>query len=220
MKRNLLIIIAAVAMMTSVAGCGAEKESASDNNAAVTVHEVVAPKEIEIVPMQEIIDADVTSAKVQIGNNIVVKLPITLEKLIEMGATVPDDINPVNEVVNANSGKRIELSIENFKFSSYYWNETDNRAQLKDCVVNSTANLGEGDYWENDDYIVLPKGIKVGSSVTELKSAYGEPSAEDLDRMEYQFGKNLFKFDIDLEKQTITKILYDCTGTHCGWLIQ
>lgn len=212
MKKIFATALAALFMTATITGCGPTKEENGNTTGTNNAETGEEHKEIEIVPTQEILDADMESFKVQIGNDFIVELPITLEKLMEKGVVIPDDVNPINEIVRKGTSETLDVTINGLTcqlgfgiFGEEY------ELQLKDCTLKS---LDSGLYTGRYCPFVLPKGIKVGSTMDELKAAYGEPDSSELDYCEYNFyssDKTLrigTMFHFDIEKQVLTNISY------------
>lgn len=215
MKKIFVTALAALLMTAAFTGCGANEATDNNSTESDTV-EVVDPKEIDLVPTQEILDADIESCKIQLGNDVILELPITLEKLMQMGATIPDDINPVNEILAQGRGTSIDVTINGNTYELGFDIFGDAyQLQLKDCSITG----GDTGYFP----FIMPKGIKVGSTVEDVKAAYGEPEREYLDSFSYNFtwdigkknsnGKDMqqrihIAFYIDIEKHIVNKISF------------
>lgn len=174
MKKIFATALAALLMTATITGCGPTKEENGNTTGTNNAETGEEHKEIEIVPTQEILEADISSCKVQIGNDLIVELPITLEKLMSMGATVPDDVDPENDIVDSglHGSKNVTLNISGNLYSFIFYNNTDKNIKLKDCVC-----IGVWDKIERNNYTaqcVLPGGIRVGSTREEVKDVYGE----------------------------------------------
>ncbi len=53
-----------------------------------------------------------------------------------------------------------------------------------------------------DDMVSTPKGISIGSSANDAKTAYGKPDVEDSSSMQFKKGELVLKFRVESEKIT------------------
>ncbi|WP_156036751.1 hypothetical protein [Ruminococcus sp. HUN007] len=241
MKKNIILaLIMAASMTATMTSCGKTGEEVSNGTeqssyneamgiidsevtgAVVTPHDVIAPEALDIEPTQEILDADIDSCKIQLGNKVYT-LPVTLQTLLDDGATITNGVNPINDVVDAannalgsHRGITVAFSVDSMLYEGSFWNYFEEKKQAKDCFLcdTSSSNL--------TNRVIYAKGIRIGSSIDELKSAWGEPTIDDLNEYyyydEYSYlddgkydatgQKYSYKILIDLEKQTITDIVY------------
>ena len=239
MKKNIILaLILAASMTMAMTSCGKTGEEVSNGveqssyndavgiidpevtAAVVTPHEVIAPEALDIEPTQEILDADIDSCKIQLGNKVYT-LPVTLQTLLDDGATITNGVNPINDVVDAannggHSGITVAFSVDSMLYEGTFWNYFEEKKQAKDCFLCDTSSRNL------TNRVIYAKGIRIGSSIDELKSAWGEPTKDDLNEYyyydEYRYlydgehgttgQKYSYKILIDLEKQTITDIVY------------
>ncbi len=244
LKKNIILaLILAASMTMAMTSCGKTGEEVSNGveqssyneavgiiapevtAAVVTPHEVIAPEALDIEPTQEILEADIDSRKIQLGNKVYT-LPITLQTLLDDGATITNDVNPINDAVDASNialGRfytaDVELSLDNVGYKFHPTNYLEKKVQLKDCIIDNTESRND----EIINNVIYPKGIRIGSSIDELKSAWGEPTTDDLNSYTYSerysylddgkydatANKYYYIIRIDLEKQTITDIVYN-----------
>ena len=237
MKRKaLLSMIIAMGICAAFTGCGKTDDEVSNGTeqpsyneamgiidsevtgAVVTPHDVIAPEAFDIEPTQEILEADMDSFKVQLGNKVYT-LPVTLQTILDDGATITNDVNPINEVVYPGFGGYVELTIDNVPYALRFENEFENDKQLKDCILD---DIFENDGETKQKNVILPKGIREGTSVADLKAKWGEPNGGSLDQLSYMqkykhphkivgeyTGEGIkywYIFNIDIEKQIITTI--------------
>lgn len=211
-KKTFLSIIMAIGICVSMTGCGSTSNGAADAPSAKE------GKVKELKATDEILEADIYSQKVQLGNQVVT-FPVTLDELISIGAEVENDINPINYILEPGYSNTAELNIDGWTYILWFHNYTDKmegqerqRLQFKDCISDCTYayKLISSDsfdtYMECNDNIIFPKGVKSGMSVDELKSAWGEPDSEDLDELIYKKSDMNYCIKIDLEKQVISTI--------------
>lgn len=224
LKKNIILaLIMAASMTATITSCGKSGEEVSSKpaqevsngteqssyNEAMGIDEALTEAETEaeveevvIEPTQEILDADIDSCKLQLGNKVYT-LPVTLQTLLDDGATIVNDVNPINDVISGMEGDYVEFIINNQEYYVCFWNLTIDKKQIKDCFMVDTFPYQEEKIINNN--IIYPKGIKVGSTVEELKAAWGEPTKDDLNELNYI---DKYTVSIDLEKQLITDIHY------------
>ena len=223
LKKNIILaLILAASMTATMTSCGKTGEEVSNGteqpsyNEAMGIDEAVteaeteveteavteAEEEVVIEPTQEILDADIDSCKLQLGNKVYT-LPVALQTLLDDGATIVNDVNPINDVIGGIEGDYIEFILDNQEYYVCFWNLSIDKKQIKDCFMVDTFPYQEEKIINNN--IIYPKGIKVGSTVEELKAAWGEPTKDDLNELNYI---DKYTVSIDIEKQLITDIDY------------
>lgn len=232
-------MIVAVSICAAITGCGKTDEEVSNgteqpsyneamgiiDSEVVTPHNVIAPEALDIEPTQEILEADIDSRKIQLGNKVYT-LPVTLQTLLDDGAIITNDANPINEVCDAwkttvwSYNRIVQFSIDQIQYDLVFYNRSNEKKQVKDCLLTDT-DVSSSDSVKN--LVIYPKGIRIGSSIAELKSAWGEPTIDDLNKYfyydEYSYldekgetqhtNKYSYSISVDLEKQTITDIVYE-----------
>ena len=147
------------------------------------------------------------------------QFPIPLQKLLDDGAVITNDADPVNDVLEKRESggnlKDVEFIIDEKKYTLTFSTPVDfapGRIQLKDCFANDP----DYDFSKIDRDIIYAKGIKVGSTVDELKRAWGEPTEDNLDKLVYTLPVEFneykaecrYEINIDLESQTINTIIH------------
>ena len=227
LKKNIILaLIMAASMTATITSCGKSGEEVSSKPAqevsngteqssyndamgieeTITETEAITEAEVEeeavIEPIQEILDADIDSCKVQLGNKVYT-LPVTLQTLLDDGATIVNDVNPFNDVLDSLQGDYVEFVKDDQKYYVCFFNLSSNKKQIKDCFMADTSPYQVDTKINNN--IIYSKGIKVGSTVEELKAAWGEPTEDDLNELNYN---DKYFVSIDLEKQLITDIYY------------
>ncbi|MBQ5988809.1 MAG: hypothetical protein IJL67_04890 [Oscillospiraceae bacterium] len=225
MKKNIILaLILAASMTMAMTSCGKTGEEVSNGteqssyNEAIGIDEAVTEAETEaeveevvIEPTQEILAADIDSWKIQIGNKVYT-LPVTLQTLLDDGAVILDNTNPISDVIGAHSGDGVIFSMDDKEYDLYFENYSEDRKQIKDCYAYLT-------YINKSENFIFPKGIRVGVTVADLKNAWGEPTEDNLDELRYiEYYKRVgestthqkYRYDveIDLEQQTITGISF------------
>ncbi|WP_044973745.1 hypothetical protein [Ruminococcus sp. HUN007] len=236
MKKNaILALIMAASMTATITSCGKSGEEVSSKPAqevsngteqssyndamgiekTITETEAITEAEVEeeavIEPTQEILAADIDSWKIQIGNKVYT-LPVTLQTLLDDGAVILDNTNPISDVIGAHSGGGVIFSMDDKEYDLYFENYSEDRKQIKDCYAYLT-------YINKSENFIFPKGIRVGVTVADLKNAWGEPTEDNLDELRYiEYYKRVgestthqkYRYDveIDLEQQTITGISF------------
>ena len=200
MKKNaILALIMAASMTIAMTSCGTADEEVSNGteqpsyNEAMGIDEAVteAKEEIVIEPAKEILDAELADNKIQLGNKVY-KLPVTLQTLLDDGAVILDNTSPVNDIVQTRQS--VELSIDDIKYQLYFSNENEEATQIKDCFAEEAGFDSAIPY-----NVIFAKGIKIGSTIDELKAAWGEPTENNLNSLRY----------IDYDKHKYIKDGYD-----------
>lgn len=214
MKKNaILALIMAASMTIAMTSCGKTDEEVSSGteqpsyNEAMGIDGAVTEAEKAIIePVKEILDSDLSSNKIQLGNHVFT-LPVKLEDILNSGATVTNDSDPVNDIIKDLGSYCVEFNLDgfnyllpfkntNFKGSTYY------PVQLKDCFNFS-------DISDDNNNVIFPKGIRTGSTVDEMKTYWGEPTTDNLDECAYALDGISYYVSIDFEKKIITKIKYN-----------
>ena len=227
MKKNAIYaLILAVSMTAAMTSCGPKEEISNGTeqpsyNEAMGIDDKTEEKEEEVViePTQEILDAELADNKVQLGTHVY-QFPIPLQKLLDDGAVITNDADPVNDVLeqypNGSEAKCVEFSIDEKKYNLYFTPplglDSGSRVQLKDCFADDP----DYDFSKTDHDIIYAKGIRVGSTVDELKRAWGEPTEDNLDKLVYTLPVEFneykaecrYEINIDLESQTINTIIH------------
>ena len=226
MKKNAIYaLILAVSMTAAMTSCGPKEEISNGTeqpsyNEAMGIDDKTEEKEEEVViePTQEILDAELADNKVQLGTHVY-QFPIPLQKLLDDGAVITNDADPVNDVLEKRESggnlKDVEFIIDEKKYTLTFSTPVDfapGRIQLKDCFANDP----DYDFSKIDRDIIYAKGIKVGSTVDELKRAWGEPTEDNLDKLVYTLPVEFneykaecrYEINIDLESQTINTIIH------------
>ncbi|MBR3025742.1 MAG: hypothetical protein IKH71_14980, partial [Oscillospiraceae bacterium] len=106
MKKNAIYaLILAVSMTAAMTSCGPKEEISNGTeqpsyNEAMGIDDKTEEKEEEVViePTQEILDAELADNKVQLGTHVY-QFPIPLQKLLDDGAVITNDADPVNDVL-------------------------------------------------------------------------------------------------------------------------
>ena len=196
LKKNIILaLILAASMTMAMTSCGKTGEEVSNGveqssyndavgiiapevtAAVVTPHEVIAPEALDIEPTQEILDASPDSKKIQLGNHVFT-LPVKLDDILNSGAVVTNDVDIINCILEGWGSEYVEFKIDGCNYSLPFKNADFSEQQLK-------AQLKDGSnfYYNSEDgngIIILPKGISVGSTVDELKAAWGKPTTDNI----------------------------------------
>lgn len=196
----------------SMAGCGATNKETSETlkSGKTEVKELKAT--------DEILNADIYSQKLQLGNSVVT-FPVLLSDLLDLGAEITNDVNPETEIIEPRYSKGVELNIDDWIYTFSFRNNTgfgdsteeSKRLLLKDCICDYSYFIctdgGTSSTKFNKD-IIYPKGVRPGMSVSDLKAAWGEPTETDINKYMYYSGHSAFEIIIDLEKEIISEEIY------------
>ena len=203
MKKNTITtIILALGLCASMTGCGAEKENTPDSAGTGAVAEIKEQK-----ATSEILDADIYSKKVQLGNQVFT-LPVALEDIIASGAVVTDtEVHPTDAVYSTQTYTTIKLDIDGFSYSLPFIKTIDiaeETIQLNKAKLDSLMDCKQD--------LILPKGMKIGMTTEELVSAWGKPS-NDVETYpdtyiykESDESRDIVRFHIDMNTNTIENI--------------
>lgn len=211
-KKNIITLILALGLCTSMTGCGAEKENTSDSVGTASSESVSEVK--EQTATQEILDADIYSKKVQFGDTVFI-LPITLEELITGGAVVTDTEQSLSDMIQPTTyTSPLKMRIDGFDYSFQFvkiteLNEdgTDPSLPLSKCTLDMIIeSIGN-----NKQDMILPKGIKKGMTVDELTASWGEPT----DYSESYPDSYVYKENPDSDEYVAFKINLDTKIIEC-----
>ncbi len=202
-KKTFLSIIVAIGICVSMTGCGSTSNGAAD---ALSSKE---GKVKELKATDEILEADIYSQKIQFGNTVLT-LPITLEEVIASGAVVTDTEVKPTDIIYDSYYHGINLDIDGWSYRLSFIKKAElvdgsvPNILLKECTMDFLP--------EFEQEVIMPKGIKLGMSLSELKNAWGEPtnySESYPDSYVYKKNQNTdnyISFKIDLETETIEMI--------------
>lgn len=225
MKKNAIFaIILAVSMTAAMTSCGPKEEISNGTeqpsyNEAMGIDDKTEEKEEEVViePTQEILDAELADKKVQLGTHVY-QFPIPLQKLLDDGAVITNGADPATDILekDENGGsenKNVEFILDEKNYTLQFSPLNAGRIQLKDCVAADQSDY----YLENPNVdIIYAKGIRVGSTVEEIKNAWGDPTEDNLDEYRYNINviendyevEYLFDIKIDLQNQIAKEIAF------------
>ncbi len=229
LKKNIILaLILAVSMTVAMTSCGPKEEASSPETPALQsseeqYNEVVTEAEEEVViePTQEILDAELTDKKVQLGTHVY-QFPITLQKLLDDGAVITNDVDPDNDEM-IDGLKDVEFIIDEKKYTLWFQSLNQERLQLKDCVAIDAAKYSPysvngipSSYYDENlkNNIIYAKGIRIGSTVEELKNAWGEPKEDGIENIRYEIeiveGEYLvtYVYEFCIEKKMIKTITF------------
>ncbi len=232
MKKEALAFIIAAGMMSVMTGCGSQKTDDVSNgteqpsyNEAVTenqnaeetenIEETEVEEEVVIEPTQEILDAELADNKVQLGNHVI-QFPISFQDFIDKGVVLTSEDNPNTEIVEPNQGAGFSFVLDGKDYYSFADNIEEKRLQMKDCLVRGVAHENHIDIISD---AIFAKGIRIGSTIDELKSVWGEPNEDFVDFYEYYQERELensrvneyvYTVYLDLETETIRFIDFSC----------
>ena len=226
-KNDILALIIAASLTTVMTSCGPKEEANSTETPALQSSEAQynetvteAEEEVVIEPTQEILDADIDSCKIQLGNKVYT-LPVKLQTLLEDGATITNDVNPESDILEPGlySGRYVRFIMDGKEYGITFKmpGENKNKLLLKDGVATS-IRPGISDDTVYCINVIFPKGIKIGSSIDEVKAILGTPTEENLDCIVYELLKENDKNSgyrlevyLDLETKNVKAINYDYT---------
>lgn len=145
----------------------------------------------EIVPTDEILNADMYANTYQLGNTVF-SFPISVKDFIAAGATLKNGKDPAVQVVGKNSNsEKFEFLIDNYVFTAHIHNKTDEAKYLTDfnidAVYTGVIYVGNGNviFPKSKESVVFPGGIMKGSTIAELDEKWGEPQIDELDKRTY-----------------------------------
>ena len=203
-KKTFLSIIVAIGICVSMTGCGSTSNGAAD---ALSSKE---GKVKELKATDEILEADIYSQKIQFGNTVLT-LPITLEEVIARGDVVNHkEVKPTDMINTSAYYTGIELNFDGWNYRLSFIRKAEPvdgsvpNIPLKECTMDALQDF--------EQEVIMPKGIKIGMSLSELKNAWGEPtnySESYPDSYIYkknQNSDNYILFKINLETETIDSI--------------
>ncbi len=188
--KKLLAALTALTMAVSFAACGendetqsgeadgttAFEENAENDSEEETTAETDAAEEEEdeiIEPTDEILEADMYSGKVQIGDHVF-QMPIQFQDLIDAGATFKSMGNKIDidsTVIDAGDHESFSAIFDGGKDYGIFitvYNNSDGRALLKDCEGSWNGQFFTDSIFEDCKEIIFPKGIRVGSTEDEM----------------------------------------------------
>jgi|GEM_PF-6079228 len=206
-KNAILALILAGTMTAAMTSCGPKEdipngtEQPSYNEAMGIDDKTEEKEEVVIEPTQEILDAELSESKVQLGNKVYT-MPLTLQKLLDDGAVITNGADPISDVIGKWESKDVDLQIDGAVYTIGFSIIGDQiKIQLKDGATDY--------YYKNTNTnTIYAKGIRVGSTIDELKKAWGEPSQNNADEIYYYDADFTYDYGIglDLKNQTITYI--------------
>ena len=123
---------------------------------------------------QEILDAPMYKQVMQIGNTVL-NAPFTLQDVLDAGATIRDNKYTPEYLMNVGDEVSVKLAIGDGEVRMYFQNISDTTCSLKDAVGVGGGELGTE---IKSSSIYLPGGIHVGSSLSEVQSAWGTADGE------------------------------------------
>lgn len=141
-------------------------------------------------PTSGILAADTFDPILQVGNTVVT-LPTAYSDLIASGAENVDTKYNDTYLVDAGAYHIVSFNVGDTQFKAHVHNDTDDRIQIKDCLLKSI-------YSTQGEALFYPGGVHVGMALDELTAAWGEPS-EDLsknheDKLTYRYVQYPFDY--------------------------
>lgn len=224
MKKRILL---SFLVILTVCGCGNQKVNA-DKDVQVSESEQIVEEEVIVKTFkakEEILNAELGSGLVQIGDTIV-SIPTQVKEITEQtnAEYISIDYNPdimSNEfLVSADDGAVIaRLYFPDAECTAVYYSEG-----AKEGVV-SAGDLHVMELRDiTSENIFLPKGIKIGMTLTDMQEMFGDALelgyAEDEETLEY---KVRFLIDdqnvIDSCSECYTSYsVLECPSEFCGFL--
>ena len=189
-KTVLASTVLAACICTIFVSCSKNEQSVNDQLSVKTDSKASEPKkssikrnkepdEFGIIVSDKIFEADIFSKKLQLGNSVFTFPKIPVSELLAANASF-DRIDPEKLIVKSGDSRNSDIIIDGKTYSFRFVNYTDEDQLIKDCVAECTQNwiIDDYDLRKGQDYI-CPKGIRIGSTLDELLSAYGDPTYKD-----------------------------------------
>lgn len=199
---------------------GIEKIEKDDKAVTDSKTETAPEKESKTLePLPEILSAELYSRTIQVGEHIVT-FPIVASDFFALGAELDNGKDPSKQVVAASEKNALgqyitnsyDVKIDGYKYSISVWNSTDSNQFLTDLPISRIYG----------DDLILPKGIRKGSTVEELDEKWGEATLDNLNSRYYykdyvhstysnkdeDFNGNSYNLTLDLDAGIIKTLSY------------
>lgn len=160
MKKIIIATLLSMSMFTMFAGCGSSSSSSASN-------EPVKLEASEYADLSE----DLFSYEIKL-DGVKYTLPADYSEFNSNGWALSDEDSQKTVASGLYLQDRFDLTKDEKKIKSQIMNAgTGASDKLTDCKVGMISV-----YSTDKTSIILPQGITIGSSIDDLKAAYGEPS--------------------------------------------
>ena|GEM_PF-6671820 len=193
-KKTIIAVAVIAAMTVGMTGCS-DNENTENNSGAngaipnLTEDGIMPPMSSNFEVTQEILNADIYSGLVQIGDTVI-QLPTTVGDFLSAGATINDDTSE-DFLMNSKEVKNVDMTIGGTQFRFLAENNESERISLKEAETNTieiigvATNIDETGTASSSEDIFFPLGIKVGDSIADLTEKWGEPTIDNLPSLIY-----------------------------------
>lgn len=130
----------------------------------------------EIVPTDEILNADMYSGKLQLGNTVFT-FPISAKEFFESGAVLSDGKDPAARVISKGYFSDIKFDVDGYTFQKTIHNYDKNENKFLTDLDIDDVPIKEN--------VICPGGIRIGSTIAELDEKWGEPQIDELNSRKY-----------------------------------